>query len=117
MFPQSREVCHLQINGMTRAEGAPLPDGASKVSGPADRRALKILDERNLFVSDQRLTFPSNSHTIIRIDRRLTGTRTFSDAVAIQRKSEARATYFLGFESRDVSLFAAFLRGRLGHLR
>jgi hypothetical protein len=117
MFPQTRETCQLQINGLIRAEGPSLSDGTSKINGSANRRTLKKLDEGNLFVSDQRLILPSNTHTIIRIDRKLTGICTFSDAVAIQRKGEDKATYFLGFESRDASLLAAFLKGQLDHLR
>lgn len=117
MFPQARETCKLQVNGLTRAEGPLIPDGISRVNSPVDRRALKKLDEGNLFASDQRLIFPSNTHAIIRIDRKLTGIRTFSDAVAIQRKGEDKATYLQGFESRDVSLLTAFLQGQLDHLR
>ena len=117
MFPQARETCKLQVNGLIRAEGPSLSDGISRVNSPVDRRALKKLDEGNLFVSDQRLIFPSNTHAIIRIDRKLSGICTFSDAVAIQRKGEDRATYLLGFESRDVSLLTAFLQGQLDHLR
>jgi hypothetical protein len=117
MFPQTRETCRLQINGLTRAEGPSLPNGASKINSSVSQQTLKKLDEGNLFVSDQRLIFPSDTHTIIRIDRKLTGICTFLDAVAIQRKGQDKATYFLGFESRDASLLAAFLSGQLGHLR
>jgi hypothetical protein len=117
MFPQTHETCHVQINGLARAEGPSLPGGVNKVAGPADRRVLTMLDQGNLFISDQRLIFPSNTHTTIRIDRKLTGVRTFANAVAVQRKGENKATYFLGFESRSALLVTAYLQGRLDHLR
>jgi hypothetical protein len=117
MFPQTRESCQLQFNGLIRAEGPSLPNGTSKINGSVSRQTLKKLDEGNLFVSDQRLIFPSDTHTIIRIDRKLTGICTFLDAVALQRKGQDKAVYFLGFESRDAYLLAAFLRGQLDHLR
>ncbi len=117
IFPQSRETCYVQVNGLTRAEGPSLPDGATRIYGSADQHALKILDQGNLFISDQRLIFPSNTHTIIRIDRKLTGTCAFTNAVAVQRKGENKATYFLGLESRHALLVTAYLVGRLDHLR
>jgi hypothetical protein len=116
MFPQTHETCYLQINGLTRAEGPPLPDGARQIDKPANRRDLERLDQGNLFISDQRLIFPSSTHTTIRIDRKLTGLCSYADAVALQRKGEDKATYFLGFESRDALLVAAYLRGQLTHL-
>jgi hypothetical protein len=78
---------------------------------------LTALDRGNLFISDQRLVFPSNIHTTIRLDRKLTGIRGFTDAFAIQRKGEAKAAYFLGCESRHARLIVAYLQGRLDHLR
>lgn len=117
MFPQSRETCYVQANNLIRAEGASLSEGVSRFDTPVDRRALRLVDRGNLFISDQRLIFPSSTHTIIRLDRKLSGVGTFRDAVALQRKGEDFATYFLGLESRVVSLIAAYLRGRLDHLR
>jgi hypothetical protein len=117
MFPQTHETCYIQINSLLRAEGAPLPDGVSRVNAPADRRTLKILDQGNLFISDQRLIFPSSTHTTIRLDRKLSGACTFRDALAVQRKGEDLATYFLGLESRSAALIVAYLQGRLDHLR
>jgi hypothetical protein len=117
MFHQSREICYVQVDGLIRAEGPLLPDGASRVDGPANRRDLNELDRGNLFISDQRLVFPSSTHTTIRIDRKLTGICAFADAVAVQRKSEDKATYFLGLESRNALLVIAYLQGQLDHLR
>jgi hypothetical protein len=117
LFPQSPETCHLLVNSLMRAQGPALPDGVGRIRGPADRRVLRILDRGNLFISDQRLIFPSDSHTTIRIDRKLTGIRTFTDAFAVQRKGEESATYFLGCESRDAALVSAYLQGQLDHLR
>lgn len=117
MFPQTHETCYIQVNTLLRAEGAPLPDGVSRVNAPADRRALKTLDQGNLFISDQRLIFPSSTHTTIRLDRKLSGACTFRDALAVQRTGEDLATYFLGLESRSAALIVAYLQGRLDHLR
>jgi hypothetical protein len=117
LFPQSPETCHLLVNGLLRAQGPALPNGVDGVHGPVDRRVLNVLDQGNLFISDQRLIFPSDSHTTIRIDRKLTGIRTFTDALAVQRKGEEKATYFLGCASRDATLVSAYLQGRLDHLR
>ena len=117
LFPQTREACHVQINDLTRAQGASLPVGVSKIDRPVDRRALVLLDQGNLFISEQRLIFPSGTHTMIRIDRKLIGVHTFTDAVAVQRKGEDKATYFLGFETREALLVTAYLQGRLDHLR
>jgi endogenous inhibitor of DNA gyrase (YacG/DUF329 family) len=117
MFHQAREICYVQVNGLTRAQGPPLADDVKRTDERANRRVLQPLDEGNLFVSDQRLIFPSHTHTSIRIDRKLTGVRIFLDAIAVQRKSEDKATYFLGTEPRQASLIAAYLQGRLTHLR
>jgi hypothetical protein len=117
IFPQSREICYLQINGLIRAEGPLLPDGVCQVDSPMNRRDLNELDKGNLFISDQRLVFPSSTHTNIRIDRKLTGLCAFADAVAIQRRGEDKATYFLGLESRNALLVIACLQGQLDHLR
>jgi hypothetical protein len=117
MFPQSHETCYLQVNDLVRAEGPPLSEGVNSDYELVDRRNLTILDQGNLFISDQRLIFPSDYHTIIRTDRKLIGVNTFADAVAVQRKGEDKATYFLGFESRSASLVLAYLQGRLDHLR
>lgn len=117
LFPQSHETCYVQVNDLVRAEGPPLSEGVARVNGPADRRNLKILDQGNLFISNQRLIFPSDTHTIVRTDRKLIGVSTFADAVAVQRKGEDKALYFLGFESRSASLVLAYLQGRLDHLQ
>lgn len=117
MFPQSHETCYVQVNGLVRADGPPLSQGVDRVNGPADRGNLKILDRGNLFISNQRLIFPSDTHTTIRTDRKLIGVSTFTDGVAVQRKGEDTATYFLRIESRSASLVLAYLQGRLDHLR
>lgn len=117
MFSQTRETCYVQLNGLIRAEGPPLAEGVERVHHPADRTALKILDRGNLFISEQRLVFPSNTHTVIRLDRKLTGLCAYSNAIGLQRKGDNTATYFLGLESRDALLATAYLQGRLDHLR
>jgi hypothetical protein len=117
LFPQSSETCYLLVNGLLRAQGPVLSDGVDRVHGPVDRRVLRVLDRGNLFISDQRFIFPSDSHTTIRVDRKLTGIRSFTDAFAVQRKGEENATYFLGCKSREAALILAYLQGRLDHLR
>jgi len=117
IFGQSHEICRLQINGLTRAAGPPLSPGVDQVDGPVDRRRLQMLNRGNLFIGDQRLAFPGDTHTTIRVDRKLTGVRAYRDAFAVQRKGEETATYFLGCGSRQVALVVAYLQGRLDHLR
>jgi hypothetical protein len=117
LFPQSLETCHLLVNGLLRAQGPAIPDGVDRVHRPVDQRVLRTLDQGNLFISDQRLIFPSDSHTTIRVDRKLTGIRTFTNAFAVQRRGQEKATYFLGCKSREAALILAYLQGRLDHLR
>ncbi len=117
IFGHTHEKCYVQVNNLTRAEGPTLPNGVDSVNGPPDQRALTVLDRGNLFISNQRLVFPSDTHTTIHLDRKLTGVRSFTDAFAVQRKGEEKATYFLGCESRHARLIAAYLQGLLDHLR
>lgn len=117
IFEHTPEKCYIHVNNLIRAEGPPLPNGIDRVNEPDDRRGLTALDRGNLFISDQRLVFPSDTHTTIRLDRKLTGIRGFTDAFAIQRKGEDKATYFLGCGSRYAKLIVAYLQGRLDHLR
>jgi len=117
IFEHMHEQCYIQLNRLTRAEGPPLPEGADRMAKAADPTTLQMLDRGNLFISNQRLVFSSDTHTTIRIDRKLTGVRGFTNAFAVQRKGEGQATYFLGCESRQVGLVLAYLQGRLDHLR
>ena len=71
MFPQSHETCYVQVNDLVRAEGPPLSEGVNRENNPSDRRDLTILDQGNLFISDQRLIFPSNPSWMNRRVRRM----------------------------------------------
>jgi predicted RNA-binding Zn-ribbon protein involved in translation (DUF1610 family) len=117
IFSHSRETCLLQVNALRRANGPAISDGVRRLDHPRDNHGLELLDQGNLFISEQRLIFPSDTHTAIRIDRKLVGVCAFSNAVAVQRDGENTATYFLGFQSRTALLVAAFFQGRLEHLR
>jgi hypothetical protein len=118
IFEQLRERCLIQINGLRRAMGPLLEPGADhqpldKVSRPG----LRWQDKGNLFATEQRLVFPSDTFTFIRMDRKLVGVKAYRDAVAIQRRGEQQATYFVGCTAFQSALIAAYVVGKLPHLQ
>jgi hypothetical protein len=116
IFEHTGETCYVQLNGLTRAQGPTLPNGTGIVDRSVEKNTLTTLDRGNLYLSNQRVVFPSDTHTIIRLDRKLTGVRALTNAFAVQRKGEDYATYFVGCQSRQAVLVEAFLRGQLKHL-
>lgn len=118
IFEQLREQCVIQVNGLRRALGPPLDPGADYVPTAAvSRSGFRWQDRGNLFATEQRLVFPSDTFTFIRMDRKLVGVRAFHDALAIQRKTEEEATYFVGCTAYQAALLAAYVQGRLPHLQ
>ncbi len=118
ILEQLKETCYLQVNGLRRANGQPLPEGSDyRPQGPVPRAGLEWQDQGNLFGTDKHLVLPSDSFTFIRLDRKLGGVRAFNDGVGVQRTGEDFATYFVGCYAHEAALAAAFVLGKLPALR
>lgn len=118
LLEQLRETCFLQINDMRRAHGPALGEQSSRFPlGAMPSRDLDWQDDGNLFLTDIRLVFPSNTFTFIRLDRKLIGVWTFSDGLAVQRKGEAFATYFAGCKAHQAALATAYIFGKVPPIR
>jgi ribosomal protein S27AE len=114
ILEQLKEICHIQVNGVRRAHGQPLPEGSSyRPEQGVPRQELEWQDQGNLFVTSKHLVLPSDSFTFLRLDRKLTGVRAFLDGVAVQRKGEDFATYFIDCPPHEAALVAAFVMGKL----
>ena len=112
ILEQLKETCYLQVNGLRRAVGQPLPEGGSYHPTERVLRAgLDWQDQGNLFGTGKHLVLPSDRFTFIRLDRKLVGVRAFTDGVAVQRKGEEFATYFVGCRPHEAALVAAFVMG------
>lgn len=118
ILEQLNEVCHLQVNGLRRGHGKSLAEGGRYQPQQATpREGLTWQDQGNLFCTNQRLVFPSNSFTFIRMDRKLVGVQAFTDGVAVQRKGEDYAAYFVGCYAHEAALVAAYVLGKLPALQ
>ena len=118
LMEQLRETCYLQISRLRRAHGPALEPGGNRFpQGKIPLSAMIWQDEGNLFLTNIRLVFPSNSFTFIRMDRKLVGLKTFEDGLAIQRKGEEFATYFVGCRAHQSALAAAYIVGKIPVLR
>jgi hypothetical protein len=118
ILEQLKETCYLQINGLRRGLGQPLPEGGDyRPERLTPRQGMVWQDQGNLFGTDRHLVFPSDSFTFIRLDRKLVAVRAFTDGVAVQRKGEDVATYFVDCLPHEAALVAAFVMSRLPALR
>ncbi|MBN1995887.1 MAG: hypothetical protein JW953_24590 [Anaerolineae bacterium] len=118
IFEQLNETCLLQVNGLRRGHGQPLTEGGSfRPVELVPRRGMAWQDEGNLFCTNQRLVFPSNRFTFIRLDRKLAGVQAFRDGLAIQRQGEEFATYFVDCYLHEATLVAAYVMAQLPKLR
>lgn len=118
ILEQLNEACQLQVNGLRRGHGKPLPEGGDyQPLQPAPRDGMAWQDQGNLFCTSQRLVFPSDSFTFIRLDRKLVGLQAFSDGVGVQRKGEDYATYFTGCYPHEAALVAAYVMAKLPALQ
>lgn len=114
ILEQLNEECFLQVNGLRRGQGASLAEGGYYSPERAvPREGMTWQDRGNLFCTNQRLVFPSNTFTFIRLDRKLVGVQAFTDGVAVQRKGEDFATYFVGCYAHEAALVAAYVMARL----
>jgi hypothetical protein len=118
ILEQLNEVCYLQVNGLRRGHGKLLAEGGQyQPQQPLPREGMTWQDQGNLFCTNQRLVFPSNSFTFIRMDRKVIGIQAFTDGVAIQRKGEDYAMYFVGCYAHEAALVAAYVMGKLPALQ
>lgn len=118
ILEQLKETCYLQVNSLRRAYGQPLPEeGHYQPQQPVSRSELDWQDQGNLFGTGKHLVLPSDSFTFVRLDRKLVGVQAFSDGVAVQRKGEDSATYFVGCLPHEAALVAAFIIGMLPALQ
>ena len=118
ILEQLNEACFINVNGLRRAHGIPLNDESRYLPiQKTPRNGLKWQDEGNLFCTVQRLVMPSNQFTFIRLDRKIAAVQAFTDGVAIQRKSEEFATYFVGCYPHEAALVAAYSMGKIPKLR
>ena len=117
ILEQLKETCFLQVNGLRRGHGQPLPEGGSYIPTEAiPRQGMDWQDEGNLFCTDQRLVFPSNKFTFIRMGRKLVGVQAFTNGIAIQLKGDEFATYFSGCLPHEAALVAAYVMAKVPKL-
>ncbi|HHJ06464.1 MAG TPA: hypothetical protein ENK24_03080 [Anaerolineae bacterium] len=118
LLEQLRETVYVQTRNMRRARGPALEAGGNYIpANPAPGGDLTWQDRGNLFLTNARLVFPSNSFTFIRMDRKLIGLKTFTNGFAIQRKGEDFAAYFIGCRAHQAALNGAYIMGRVPALR
>jgi hypothetical protein len=118
ILEQLNEDCYIQVNGLRRGQGAPLTEGGHYLpERVVPRDDLNWQDQGNLFCTNQRLVFPSNTFTFIRMDRKIVGIQAYDDGVAVQRKGEDYATYFVGCYPHEAVLVAAYVMAKLPALR
>jgi hypothetical protein len=117
ILEQLKETCYLQVNGLQRGHGAPLSSSSFRPVQLVSRSGMSWQDQGNLFCTQQRLVFPSDSFTFIRLDRKLAAVQAFTNGVAVQRTGEDYATYFVGCWPHEAALVAACVLGKLPQLR
>lgn len=118
LLEQLRETVYVQTHNLRRAHGPAIEAGGKFIpKGLAPGGDLNWQDKGNLFLTNARLVFPSNSFTFIRMDRKLIGLKTFENGFAVQRKGEDFATYFVGCRAHQAALNGAYIRGRVSALR
>lgn len=118
ILEQLKEVCLINVNGLRRGQGQPLSGHSLYYpTQKAPRQGMEWHDEGNLFCTNQRIVLPSDQFTFIRLDRKLTIVQAFTDGVAVQRKGEAFATYFVGCYPHEAALVAAYVMARIPALR
>lgn len=118
ILEQLNETCYLQVNGLRRGHGQPITNESSyQPAQAAPRQGMNWQDAGNLFCTSHRLVFPSDRFTFIRIDRKLVGVQAFTNGIAVQRKGENFATYFVGCLAHEAALVAAYVLAKVPALR
>jgi len=118
LLEQLRETCYIEMSRMRHGIGPALEAGGHRI--PRGRISVGDItwqDKGNLFLTDARLVFPSDTFTFIRMDRKLIGLQTFENGIALQRKGEAFAVYFSGCRPYEAALMGAYIQGRVPGLR
>jgi hypothetical protein len=114
ILEQLKESCFLQVNDLRRGHGQPLAEGGNyQPTAAVPRQGMDWQDEGNLFCTDQRLVFPSNKFTFIRMGRKLVGVQAFTNGVAVQLKGDEFATYFVGCFPHEAALVAAYIMAKV----
>ncbi|GAB4452520.1 MAG: hypothetical protein Kow0031_34950 [Anaerolineae bacterium] len=118
ILEQLREECFVNVTGLRRAFGPPLPESSHyQPQEKVPLHGLQWLDEGNLFCTTQRLVLPSNQFTFIRLGRKISAVQAFTNGVAIQQKNEEQATYFVGCYPHEAALVAAYVMAKVPLLR
>lgn len=118
LLEQMRETCFVQVSNLRRAHGPTLTPGGSRFpEGVASTVDLTIKGEGTLYLTDKRIIFTSSKFTYLRLDGKLTGLKTFENGVAVQRRDEDFATWFVGCGAHQAALIAAYIQGRVPSLR
>ncbi|MEM7030329.1 MAG: hypothetical protein AAF629_12235 [Chloroflexota bacterium] len=118
LLEQLRETCFLYLHKMRRGHGPVLGEKSCRYpQGKSPASEINWQDKGSLFLTDKRLVFPSNSFTFIRIGRRLTSIWAFEDGIAVQKKGETHATYFVGCQAHEAAIVTAYIFGKVPPLR
>ncbi len=118
LLEQLRETVYLHVDHLRRAHGPTLKTGGNRFpQGKIPQNEMNWQDEGNLFLTNVRIVFPSNTFTFIRMGRKLVGLKTFEDGIALQLKGEDHATYFVGCKSHQAALVGAYIQGRVPGVR
>jgi hypothetical protein len=118
ILEQLNEDCYINVNGLRRGFGPALVEESSfRPTQKTPRQGMEWQDEGNLFCTTHRIVLPSNQFTFIRLDRKVVAVQAFTDGVAIQRKREEFATYFVGGYSHEAALVAAYVMAKVPALR
>ena len=114
ILQQLNEECFINVSGLRRGHGKPLAEESwYRPTQKALQKGMEWQDEGNLFCTTHRLVLPSDRFTFIRLDRKVTAVQAFTNGMAIQRKGEEFATYFVGCPPHEAALVAAFVMGKL----
>jgi hypothetical protein len=114
ILEQLKETCYVQVNDLRQGLGQPLPEGGCyQPQQRTPRYGMDWQNQGNLFGTGKHLVLPSDRFTFIRLDRKLVGVQAFTDGVAVQRKGEDFATYFVGCQPHEAVLVAAFVMGKV----
>lgn len=118
ILEQLREECYLQVIGLRQGVGQPLAPGGRYVpEQAAPRQNLEWQNQGNLFGTTKHLVLPAQKFTFVRLDRKLEAVQAFTDGVAVQRKGEEFATYFVGCHPHEAALVAAYVMAKVPRVR
>jgi hypothetical protein len=118
ILEQLNEECYIHVPGLRRGRGPALVERSWYYpEQKIPQQGLEWQDEGNLFCTSQRLVLPSDRFTFIRLDRKVQAVQAYLDGLALQRRGEDYATYFLGGYPHEAALVAAYTMARVPALR